>query len=146
MTSLRSSFPSLAVGLLAKYAKQGVDKSTTFISLPRPANKFACRRTKTKKMSNFFDISLLRFFCGKGGIRTPGTVTRTPHFECGPIDHSGTFPCAFCAANVRIYFLIPTILHNILHFFCVTSTIEDVFTNIFLIFVCTKRSILSFSI
>src|SRR5690606_18851913 len=29
---------------------------------------------------------------GEGGIRTPGTVTRTPHFECGPIDHSGTSP------------------------------------------------------
>ena len=30
--------------------------------------------------------------CGEGGIRTPGTVARTPHFECGPIDHSGTSP------------------------------------------------------
>ena len=29
---------------------------------------------------------------GKGGIRTPGTVARSPHFECGPFDHSGTFP------------------------------------------------------
>ena len=43
-------------------------------------------------MSNFFNISLLRSFCGKRGIRTPGTVARTPHFECGPIDHSGIFP------------------------------------------------------
>ena len=31
-------------------------------------------------------------FGGKRGIRTPGTVARTPHFECGPIDHSGTSP------------------------------------------------------
>ena len=31
-------------------------------------------------------------FGGKRGIRTPGTVTRTPHFECGPFDHSGSFP------------------------------------------------------
>ena len=31
-------------------------------------------------------------FSGEGGIRTPGTVARTPHFECGPIDHSGTSP------------------------------------------------------
>ena len=30
--------------------------------------------------------------CGERGIRTPGTVTRTPHFECGPIDHSGISP------------------------------------------------------
>ena len=29
---------------------------------------------------------------GKRGIRTPGTVARSPHFECGPIDHSGIFP------------------------------------------------------
>lgn len=31
--------------------------------------------------------------CGERGIRTPGTVARTPHFECGPIDHSGISPC-----------------------------------------------------
>ena len=30
--------------------------------------------------------------CGERGIRTPGTVARTPHFECGPIDHSGISP------------------------------------------------------
>lgn len=30
---------------------------------------------------------------GKTGIRTLGTVARSPHFECGPIDHSGNFPC-----------------------------------------------------
>ena len=30
---------------------------------------------------------------GKIGIRTLGTLTGTPHFECGPIDHSGIFPC-----------------------------------------------------
>ena len=34
----------------------------------------------------------LNVYCGEGGIRTPGTVARTPHFECGPIDHSGTSP------------------------------------------------------
>ncbi len=32
---------------------------------------------------------------GERGIRTPGTVARTPHFECGPIDHSGTSPFSF---------------------------------------------------
>ena len=30
--------------------------------------------------------------CGETGIRTLGTVTRSPHFECGPIDHSGISP------------------------------------------------------
>ena len=29
---------------------------------------------------------------GEGGIRTLGTVARTPVFETGPIDHSGTSP------------------------------------------------------
>ena len=34
-------------------------------------------------------------FCvtgGQGGIRTPGTVTRTPHFECGAFNRSATCP------------------------------------------------------
>ena len=35
---------------------------------------------------------IVKVVCGEGGIRTPGTVARTPHFECGPIDHSGTSP------------------------------------------------------
>ena len=38
---------------------------------------------------------------GKRGIRTPGTVTRTPHFECGPFDHSGIFPFSEERANVK---------------------------------------------
>ena len=29
---------------------------------------------------------------GEGGIRTHGTVTRTPHFECGAFDLSATSP------------------------------------------------------
>ncbi len=32
---------------------------------------------------------------GEGGIRTPGTVARTPHFECGSFGHSDTSPGAF---------------------------------------------------
>lgn len=31
-------------------------------------------------------------FGGKTGIRTLGTVASSPHFECGPIDHSGISP------------------------------------------------------
>ena len=34
----------------------------------------------------------ISYFRGERGIRTPGTVARTPHFECGPIDHSGISP------------------------------------------------------
>ncbi len=29
---------------------------------------------------------------GEGGIRTPATVTRRPHFECGSFNHSDTSP------------------------------------------------------
>ena len=32
---------------------------------------------------------------GEGGIRTHGTLTGTPHFECGAIDHSTTSPSHF---------------------------------------------------
>lgn len=50
--------------------------------------------------------------CGERGIRTPGTVARTPHFECGPIDHSGISPIVslrpcgnlgFGTANIHIF-------------------------------------------
>src|SRR4029079_15396433 len=29
---------------------------------------------------------------GEGGIRTPDTITRMPHFECGAFNHSATSP------------------------------------------------------
>ena len=48
---------------------------------------FGCK--KGCKSRNYLIYTL---YCGKRGIRTPGTVARTPHFECGPIDHSGIFP------------------------------------------------------
>jgi hypothetical protein len=46
---------------------------------------------------------------GEGGIRTPDTVARMPHFECGAIDHSATSPttdqrqraCVACAGSDR---------------------------------------------
>lgn len=40
---------------------------------------------------NYFN-GLVRENGGEGGIRTPGTLARTPHFECGAIDHSATSP------------------------------------------------------
>ena len=36
--------------------------------------------------------ALTRLFGGEGGIRTPDTVARMPHFECGAFDHSATSP------------------------------------------------------
>jgi hypothetical protein len=38
---------------------------------------------------------------GEGGIRTPGTFARTPHFECGAIDHSATSPHAGVTSRSR---------------------------------------------
>src|ERR1700751_3279702 len=32
---------------------------------------------------------------GEGGIRTPDTVARMPHFECGAFNHSATSPRLF---------------------------------------------------
>jgi hypothetical protein len=36
--------------------------------------------------------SLILLVGGEGGIRTPDTVARMPHFECGAFDHSATSP------------------------------------------------------
>src|SRR5690606_36828040 len=39
------------------------------------------------------NINYLDWECGgEGGIRTPGGVAPTPHFECGAFDHSATSP------------------------------------------------------
>ena len=35
---------------------------------------------------------------GEGGIRTPDTVARMPHFECGAFNHSATSPGSAWAA------------------------------------------------
>ena len=45
------------------------------------------QRVKSPKMQM---ISMM--VGGEGGIRTPGALARTPHFECGAIDHSATSP------------------------------------------------------
>ena len=41
-----------------------------------------------------------RSFGGKRGIRTPGRVTPTSHFECDTFDHSAIFPFHYDAAKV----------------------------------------------
>ena len=35
----------------------------------------------------------------RGGIRTPGTLASTPHFECGAFNHSATSPRGLCGAK-----------------------------------------------
>ena len=47
----------------------------------------------TKIVYTFCKTLIHSVYRGKTGIRTLGTVARSPHFECGPIDHSGNFPC-----------------------------------------------------
>ena len=50
--------------------------------------------TNLLKEPNYMGRIWSAVFCfgGKTGIRTLGTVARSPHFECGPIDHSGISP------------------------------------------------------
>ena len=40
---------------------------------------------------------------GKGGIRTPGTVTRTLDFESSAFNHSATFPNTITARNLGVF-------------------------------------------
>ena len=90
-------------------------------------------------MSNFFDISPhFACSCGKGGIRTPGTVTRTPHFECGPIDHSGTFPCAFCECKCTNLFFNYNYFSKYFALFLLNTSFCSDFTKYITIFVHTK--------
>jgi hypothetical protein len=53
-----------------------------------PREKFhqfqGCLRRATKEQEKIFG--------GEGGIRTPDTVTRMPHFECGAFNRSATSP------------------------------------------------------
>ena len=72
-----------------------------------PFNSFQdCRNRPLYHLSN---ISINFFqFCpsvsagsNQTGIRTLGTVTRSPHFECGPIDHSGISPGTFAPTGCK---------------------------------------------
>src|SRR5580704_12947815 len=42
---------------------------------------------------------------GEGGIRTPDTVARMPHFECGAFNHSATSPQYRESASVAAQYL-----------------------------------------
>ncbi len=64
--------------------------------------------------------------CGKTGIRTLGTVARSPHFECGPIDHSGIFPftvAKIMEKSVRLFSVSRFLFsHGELFMHCSSST------------------------
>jgi hypothetical protein len=58
---------------------------TQHFQSPRDSNPgITCFTNKTKVVSSGHG--------GEGGIRTPDTVTRMPHFECGAFNHSATSP------------------------------------------------------
>ena len=75
-----------------------------------PTLIFGCK--KGCKSRNYLIYTLS---CGETGIRTLGTVTRSPHFECGPIDHSGISPKAFLLSG-RKYTIYSIILIWKIHF------------------------------
>ena len=60
-----------------------------------------------------FFVALTCVPCGERGIRTPGTVARTPHFECGPIDHSGISPFWSWSAAFALYYLASCPQHSV---------------------------------
>ena len=56
-----------------------------------PGNRIGATR-KPLTRSRVRTLWMCREVGGEGGIRTHGTVARTPHFECGAFDHSATSP------------------------------------------------------
>src|SRR5690606_27202628 len=46
-------------------------------------------------------------FGGEGGIRTHGTLARTPDFESGPFDHSGTSTACHPSPPLSLSILVP---------------------------------------
>lgn len=68
--------------------------------LPRPrlAVSHACETSlrlshPPRTPSSWRAPVLVRFaLCGKGGIRTPGTISRTLAFQASTLNHSATFP------------------------------------------------------
>ena len=79
-------------------AESGADGHATELPAEElPQGGVFVRPRKTKIPVSVLLTGIMGFLsnplCGERGIRTPGTVARTPHFECGPIDHSGISPC-----------------------------------------------------
>ncbi len=76
------------IGVLSLAEKEGFEPSRR-LSQPTPLAGEPLRPLGYFSMSSSYAVKKAG---GERGIRTPGTVARTPHFECGPIDHSGTSP------------------------------------------------------
>src|SRR5262249_26112722 len=54
--------------------------------------KAACAQPRAGGASRKIRRRATKMLGGEGGIRTPDTVTRMPHFECGAFNHSATSP------------------------------------------------------
>jgi hypothetical protein len=63
---------------------------------------FKAKPLNFRKPPSFCHISKVG---GRGGIRTPGTVTRTPDFESGAFNHSATLPTTCIAVTYDDYTL-----------------------------------------
>ncbi len=60
---------------------------------PRDAADLNDCRDKPTQIADLYNFLISqRKTGGEGGIRTPDTVARMPHFECGAFDHSATSP------------------------------------------------------
>jgi hypothetical protein len=53
---------------------------------------YSCGQGTGRARKSPVNLRFLGSSGGEGGIRTPDTVARMPHFECGAIDHSATSP------------------------------------------------------
>ena len=49
-------------------------------------------RLRDLRKKQILQQQLAKYYGGEGGIRTHGTLARTPDFESGPFGHSGTSP------------------------------------------------------
>src|SRR5262249_54739046 len=54
--------------------------------------KAACAQPRAGGASRKIRRRATKMLGGEGGIRTPDTVTRMPHLECGAFNHSATSP------------------------------------------------------
>ena len=57
-------------------------------------------RKPSNKQNSFNFNKICEIYGGEGGVRTPGTLARTSHFECDAIDHSATVVHHHVAVNL----------------------------------------------
>ena len=82
----------IAALAVRKSRTPAVSQSAFATRHPRKPRKLRGEYRSHRKPKISFNINKLTG--GEGGIRTPGTLARTSHFECDAIDHSATSPHA----------------------------------------------------